>query len=230
MDAKAILEDLFETSKSAAKKGVTLAEEKLGVPESGENRDVMLSGMTKGALAAGAVALLLGTKGGRSLTGTAVKLGGLAAVGGLAYKAYNDWQSGQPKATMVDTGTPIGDLAGASADARSRLLLKAMISAARVDGHIDSAEQQRIQRQIGEFELDQEAANFIMSEIESPLDPAELASSASTPEEAAEIYLASAMVVDPSQRDERRYLDRLAGALGLAPDLAEMLENQLQQA
>ena len=51
-------------------------------------------------LAAGAlVAVLLGTGAGRKVTGSALKIGGLAAVAGLAYKAYQNYQKGnQPGA------------------------------------------------------------------------------------------------------------------------------------
>src|SRR6185369_6742197 len=50
-------------------------------------------------LAAGAlVAVLLGTGTGRQLTGTALKLGGLAAIGGLAYKAYQNYKNGEQPA------------------------------------------------------------------------------------------------------------------------------------
>ena len=107
MDSKAFLEQLLASARNVAQQGRGLAEEKLGVPEAGSERDAMLSGMGKGALAAGALALLLGTDAGRRLTGTAVKLGGLAAVGGLAYKAYQNWRAGsgagtEPMPTPVD--------------------------------------------------------------------------------------------------------------------------------
>lgn len=47
-----------------------------------------------GGLAAGGLAgLLLGTKKGRKMAGSAAKIGGVAVLGGLAYKAYNDWQA-----------------------------------------------------------------------------------------------------------------------------------------
>ena len=50
-------------------------------------------------LAAGAlVAVLLGTGTGRQVTGTALKLGGLAAIGGLAYKAYQNYKNGDQPA------------------------------------------------------------------------------------------------------------------------------------
>ncbi|MBX2882575.1 MAG: tellurite resistance TerB family protein [Granulosicoccus sp.] len=226
MDAKLMLEDLLNSSKLAAEKGVSLAEEKLGVPEAGEERDAMLSGMTKGALAAGAVALLLGTNGGRKLTGTALKLGGLAAVGGLAYKAYNEWQNSQGGG-LTHSGTPVGELGSAEASQRSLLLLRAMLSAARADGHMDGEERKAIEARIATLGLDAETLEFMHNEMQQPLDPGQLAAQVESPEEGAEVYLASAMVVDNAGREERIYLDRLAGALNLAPGLAENLERQL---
>ena len=47
-------------------------------------------------IATGAIAaVLLGTGAGRAVTGTALRVGGLAAIAGLAYKAYQNYQSGQ---------------------------------------------------------------------------------------------------------------------------------------
>jgi uncharacterized membrane protein YebE (DUF533 family) len=76
---------MLETAKELSVEGRNLAEKKLGPPESGEKRNAMVLGMGKGALAAGVLALLLGTRAGRRLGGASLKLGGLAAVGTLAY-------------------------------------------------------------------------------------------------------------------------------------------------
>ncbi len=51
--------------------------------------------MLSGGAAGGLAALLLGSKKGRKLAGSALKWGGIAAIGGLAYKAYRDYQAGQ---------------------------------------------------------------------------------------------------------------------------------------
>lgn len=229
MDAKVILDNLLETSQKATKKGLEIAEQKLGVPASGEERDVMLDGLGKGALAAGAVAILLGTKGGRKLTGTALKVGGVAAVGGIAYKAYNEWQRQQQQqaGTIVDTGTPIADLAEVEANARSEAIVKAMISAAKSDGHVDNDEQKLITAKIESLGMEQEITSFLMKELNKPLDVAEVVASADSPEAAAEIYLASTMVVDLTAPDERKYMDALAEGLGLDAELVTELESKV---
>ena len=49
-----------------------------------------------GAALGGLGALILGTGAGRSLAASAAKLGGLALISGLAYKAYQNYQQGQP--------------------------------------------------------------------------------------------------------------------------------------
>jgi len=226
VDAKLILENLLETSQTATKKGLEIAEQQLGLPESGEQRDAMLDGLGKGALAAGAVAILLGTKGGRNLTGTALKVGGVAAVGGLAYKAFTEWQQ-QQNVTIADTGTPIAELKDSEANVRSEAIVKAMISAAKSDGHVDADEQKLITSKVESLGLEEDITAFLMKELNKPLDVAEVVASSDTPETAAEIYLASAMVVDLTKTEERQYMDSLAAGLKLDPALVSQLEATL---
>lgn len=56
-----------------------------------------------------------------------------------------------------------------------------------------------------------------------------MARSASTPEIASEMYLASLMVADDQSFMERAYLDELAKQLKLDPSLKAQLERQLSQ-
>jgi uncharacterized membrane protein YebE (DUF533 family) len=56
------------------------------------------------------------------------------------------------------------------------------------------------------------------------VDPAEVAATASGPEMASEIYLASLLVVDQTSTMERAYLDALARELRLSPGLKTDLE------
>lgn len=67
-------------------------------------------------------------------------------------------------------------------------------------------------------------------ELRKFLDPAEVASAASTPALAAEMYLASLLMVDETAFMERAYLDELARQLQLAPGLKSELETQARTA
>ena len=95
MDIKSVLDQLLGSGKDMAVKTKDFAESKLGIPATGEGRDAAMSNLGKGAAVGGLLALLLGTKTGRSVTGKAVKYGSIAAVAAVAYKAYQSWQSAQ---------------------------------------------------------------------------------------------------------------------------------------
>ena len=84
-----LLESLLEKGRQYAEKGQEVAEQKLNIPSEGPEREIMLDGLKKGAIASAVLVGLLGTKGGRSLTGTAIKLGGLAAIGAAAFNDKN---------------------------------------------------------------------------------------------------------------------------------------------
>ncbi len=226
MDTKGLLEQMLETAKELTAEGRILAEKKLGLPDPGETREAMVSGMGKGALAAGVLALLLGTHAGRRLGGTALKLGGLAAVGTLAYQALKNWQAEQGKKD-ASPGRPIHELDGPRAKSRSEVLLKAMIAAANADGHIDERERATIKSRVAELGLTADAARLIREQISTPVDVAALAARADSPETAAEIYLVSRLMIDIDNESEKAYLDRLAAALKLAPDLVAQLEAQV---
>lgn len=230
MNTKDLLDSLLNSAQDMAQQGRAQVEQKMGLPEHGEQRDAQLSGIGKGALVAGAAALLLGTRSGRKLTGTAVKLGGIAALGGLAYKGYQNWQ--QNNAAHVDNQVdtknyqPIESLPEEQADQRSKVILSAVIAASKADGHIDDAEQARIESYIDKFAQSEELTRFVHAELAKPLDPAEIAMACDTPELANEVYLASMLVIDQSNFMEKTYLNELARQLALDPELVASLQQQ----
>jgi len=185
-------------------------------------------------IATGAIAaVLLGTGAGRALTGTALKLGGLAAVGGLAYKAYQNYQSGNrpgdagndteilppPSDSAFDPKTaPQGE------DDFALTLVRAMIAAARADGRIDEAERKHIGDKLRLSGFDGEAEAFLMEEMQKPVEVGDLVAGARTDAQKLEIYAASRLAIDPNTRAERGYLDMLAGRLGLPDPLVEHVE------
>jgi uncharacterized membrane protein YebE (DUF533 family) len=186
-------------------------------------------------LAAGAlVAVLLGTGTGRAVTGSALKLGGIAAIGGLAYKAYQNYKAGQqPSDPMpgepellpppADTGFhPEQAPQGESEFALT--LVRAMIAAAKADGHIDEAERSRIADKLSLSGISEDAQQFLADELAAPLDLEAIVASAHTDEQKLELYTASRLAIDADSRAERGYLDLLAGRLGLPDALVDHVE------
>lgn len=185
-------------------------------------------------LATGAiVAVLLGTKTGRELAGGALKIGGLAAIAGLGYQAYKNYQAGkapqevaasEPKLLPPPTDSPFSVDAPAASDDFALILVRAMIAAAKSDGHIDDTERARIMDKIQLSGLGAEAQSFIEKELAAPTDVDALVSAAVSEEQKVELYTASRLAIDPDSRAERGYLDLLAGRLGLADGLVDHIE------
>jgi uncharacterized membrane protein YebE (DUF533 family) len=189
-----------------------------------------------GAAVGGALALLLGSKRGRSLGGKALKLGSIAAIGTLAWKVYQDWQSQQQqqqaKAPASVPGAPqrFESLPAPAIEDHSRAMLKAMIAAAKADGHMDDRERGLVEAELTRLDADPVTRQWMEAELRRPVEPAEVALAAKTPEMGAEIYLASVLVADETSTMERAYLDELAKDLKLAPELKADLEAKVRTA
>ena len=181
------------------------------------------------------VAVLLGTRAGRNVTGTAVKLGGLAAIAGLGYKAWQNYKAGKPLDGGPADGEPVlieapkesgfDPVAETAASKEFALVLvRAMIAAARADGHIDDAERARIADKVALAGMDAEAQDFLKNELEQPVDLDALIASAQTEAQKVELYTASRLAIEPETRAERGYLDLLAGRLQLPDALIDHIE------
>ena len=201
-----------------------------------------LSGAGGGVLAGGLAALLMGSKTGRKIGGEALKLGGMAAVGALAYKAYNDWQAGKQAAPVgqapqapvpmlpAPSGTPFNPSTEAGQQTLARHLLRAMIAAAKADGHVDAQEQARIFAEMDKLPLGADDKAFVMDELRAKLDVDAVAGAAATPEEAAKIYTASLLAIDVDNAAERGYLAMLAARLKLDDALVAHLHGSVASA
>ena len=188
----------------------------------------LLGGAGGSAMAAGALGLLLGSnKSVRKIGGNAVTFGGLAALGVMAYKAYGNWQAQQSSMPASEPQT-FDRLPAPQAELHSQAILRALVAAAKADGHIDARERQLIEGEFSKLTQDQEVQQWLAAELNKPLDPGEVARAASSPEMAAEMYLASLLMVDQQHFMERAYLDELARQLQLEPALKQELEAQVQ--
>ena len=176
-----------------------------------------------GGLLGGAGSNTGGSTQGRSAGG--VNYAALASLGMMAFKAYQSWQRSQAAAPQQAVRT-VDQLSGPEAEDHSHAILRALIAAAKADGRIDPQEEQLIYAEIKRQTSDPQLQQWLDEEVSKPLDAAEVAQSARDPAMAAEMYLASVMLVDDQQEAERAYLDELAGALQLDPALQVHLEQQ----
>ncbi len=108
-------------------------------------------------------------------------------------------------------------------------LVKAMISAANADGHIDAKEQAAIFDSVNKLELEAEDKAVIFDTLQNPPEIGEIAALANGLEQASEIYLVSRMAIDPDRPSEKAYLYDLAVMMNLPQDLVAHLEHQISQ-
>jgi uncharacterized membrane protein YebE (DUF533 family) len=193
-------------------------------------------GLAGGAAAAGVIGLLLGGKKARKLAGSAVGYGGAAALGALAYRAWQNYQAGQaapaslpaPSRAEIEATDERFLPSQPAADGKpfGIALVRAMVAAAKADGHMDGTEQAAIFQAVERAGLDAEAKAALFDAMNAPADPATIASLAATPEQAAELWLSARLSIEPDQPAERAFLDALGHRLGLAPDLRLNLERE----
>ena len=181
---------------------------------------------TSGAAVGGALGLLLGSRGGRRMGGSVLKYGSVAAIGALAFRVYNEYQARQAAgvAPVAQPAPAFERLSAPQVETHSHAMLKAIIAAAKSDGHLDDRERGLVEAELQRAEADPALRRWVESELRRPVEPADVAAAASSPEMGAEIYLASLLVVDDTTMMERAYLDELARQLKLPAGLKADLE------
>jgi uncharacterized membrane protein YebE (DUF533 family) len=219
----------------------------------------MLGGMaTKnfaaGLLAGGAATSILGTK---DTIETVAKVGGLALLGTLAYKAFNNYQETK---TMGGNATVVGSVKQSAqgmlgqasglianlknANAPQQALpsateqvvqnpeltlsvIRAMVSAAKADEKMDDAEMKKIIDNIEATGISSEEKSILMREFANNHDASTIAQGVKKPEEAAEVYLAALLVCDSQCENEKIFLNKLATSLNLDSNFTNSLQNEL---
>lgn len=222
-----------------------------------KNLDSIISGLSKsgllsgfaGGLAGGALSGAMISKKGKKMGKSALKLGAMAAIGGVAYKAYQSYsQKKQPSENAIThnpTAAPRTATLTYSANTLSQqqfsqvvaeqhdpsgqmLLLRAMITAANADGHIDEQERQRIYAQVDTMELSANDKAALFDELRNPLSLDSLIHAVPNSETAIEVYAASVMAIDQSQAGSEHYLNRLAASLMIPKELVAAVHNEVQ--
>lgn len=192
-----------------------------------------------GAATGGLLGLLLGGKKMRKMAGGVAGYGGAAVVGALALRAFQAWQQGQG-----GTAAQPAPAAPAAGDARflptlplspdtpsfELAVVRAMIGAAKADGHIDADEQRKIFDHVERLNLDPAAKALVFDALAKPVELGDIAAAAGTPEQRTELYVACRMIIDPGEPADRAYMEALAFRLGLPRDLVGQLEQQVATA
>ena len=155
-------------------------------------------------------------------------LGGAGGLGGLLGGALTKYAQAQ----NADAPTPSynnfdafpKDVDTAQATDHATLIIRAMINAAKSDGSIDEAEQEKIIGKLGD--ISQAEADFVRAEFRAPLDVDDFVRSIPRGMEQ-QIYAVSLMAIDLDTNKEAHYLDSLAKGLRISQDLANQIHEQL---
>lgn len=193
-------------------------------------------GFVRGAAAGGLLGLLLGGKGVGKMAKGAIGYGGAAALGALALQAYQSYQQNKGRPGTAPVSMTPEQFARLSPQALPHaqpatdgspfqmVLIRAMVGAAKADGHVDAVEQQRLFGEIEKLGLDAEAKGVVFDLLSKPVELSSITGAVATPEQAAEVYLASRLAIDPDVPAERAYLDALAVRLNLPVELRQQLD------
>jgi uncharacterized membrane protein YebE (DUF533 family) len=103
------------------------------------------------------------------------------------------------------------------------LTIRAMINAAKADGWIDEREAQRLLGKMQEDGVTEQEREFVLREIRKPMETEAIVRDVPNPQVAAQIYAASLMAIEVDSDAERRYLQQLAGQLGLSQQIVAYL-------
>jgi len=197
----------------------------------------LMSSPASAGLAGAVAGGLLASKGGRKIGKKALQVGGMAAIAGLAYTAWQRHQreaalgagasNAEPSQKQLHEAGFLPAATPASASGELDLaLFRAMVAAARADGRLDVAERRALFEHVAKLELVEVERAELFGEIERPVTLEEVAASATTPQRALELYTASRLAIEPDSPAERGYLALLAARLGLDDALVASVERE----
>jgi uncharacterized membrane protein YebE (DUF533 family) len=240
MDAKNLLDQVLQSGKKLiehgselvaqgeelASNGLDFARRRFKLPDPGPERDQLFTSLGASAAAGGILALLLGTRRGRSSLSQLARVGSVAALGGLGHKIYSDYQrQTQQQEGRADEDASDAEFSSGHTNPRCLTIVQAMIAASKADGVIDEVERKLIENRIRQSDLDSSVIETLLAEIAKPLDVSDVAQLAKTPIDGVDIYLASLLVIDPPNELESKYLSDLSTALDLHPSLVQQLQS-----
>ncbi|MEI6161297.1 MAG: DUF533 domain-containing protein [Roseococcus sp.] len=134
----------------------------------------------------------------------------------------------QPARRLPEIAPKAPPVPPASAEhAEARLLLRAMIAAARADGVVDRAERTAIATQLDAAGLSAAERDQVLADFDHPATVDQLSDGAHDPILKAQLYAAAFAAAGEVSAEERAWLDRLANALKLQPAARKAIEDRL---
>ena len=109
-------------------------------------------------------------------------------------------------------------------EVQAKVLIRAMLSAANSDGKIDTEEQAKITKQLGD--ISPEDAEFVRSELKSPMDVNRVIKSVPQGMEQ-QVYLMSLLAINLDSQEEAVYLDKLAKGLNISHQMSNNIHTEL---
>jgi len=193
------------------------------------------SGSTGGGLAGGLGSLLGGRSGAAGSSGSNPLSGG--GLGGLLERIGGGATGSAGTSASPPSSGSLGDLLNralqgesapepdAGQEALARVLIQAMVNAAKADGTIDDEERARIVEHLGE-DTTAEERDFVLGEMRAPLD---LDGFLRTVPRGAErqVYTMSLMAIELDEPAEARYLDSLRKGMNLSEQDADAIHREL---
>lgn len=198
------------------------------------------SGSAGGGGIAGALGGLLGgnKSGSAGGGGIADVLGGLMGGDKSGAGGLGGLLSGLAGGGAAKRGGDIGDILGSfmgdpqqaaqiqptvDQEQQAEILLRAMLNAAKSDGQIDNAEQERIVEHLGDVSASEK--QFLRDEMSAPLDTAAFVRSIPKGMEQ-QVYLMSLTSIDLDSKAEAQYLHQLAQGLGISRQACNHIHQQ----
>ncbi|KFE36006.1 tellurite resistance TerB family protein [Thioclava atlantica] len=178
--------------------------EKMGMPGGKETVRNMVSGF-----------------GSQAATATGAAEAGLGALIGAMTGAAKTGASGiGDMLGAVTKGTPVNTMM----EDQAKLMIRAMIQAAKADGEIDPTERQTILDHLTDAS-DEEIA-FVKAELDAPVDVGALAA-ATADHMKSQVYSSALMAISVDTEAERQYLANLAAALGLTTEKVALIHEAM---
>ena len=186
-------------------------------------------------LAIGGLGALAGALMGGGSSSVKGALGGtaLAMLGSLAMQALQGSRDGRASQVDAAAATPAGMRPPINAaeeqdsEDQAMLILRAMINAAKADGHVDEHELNRIVGKLRDTGADEESQAFVTHAFHQPMETESIILAAADPVTSAEVYAASLLAIEVDTYEERTYLAQLSQSLGLNEGVVQRIHATL---